>query len=222
MKDKTMKTSILMKTLLLAALLAGACGGDDDGVVTPDAHPTADAGPDAAVGPPAKPALGAPIDRMGRPAINTAANKTFTADATRSAAEDAYNHNGDPATWVATFAADMKATVAILDGLDADCGNQLLADANPQMRYSVLAGVLAGDMLQVDASKTSCGAYLAVEANATGVLANNECGGRTFEMDVIETSYSVLAAGALAGVDDGIGFTAHTTATFPYLGAPTT
>jgi hypothetical protein len=81
--------------------------------------------------------------------------------------------------------------------------------------------VLASDMLQVDASKTSCAAYLAVEANATGVLANNECGGRKLQLDVIETSYSVLAAGELGGIDDGVGFSAHVLATFPYLGAPT-
>jgi hypothetical protein len=217
-----MKTNTMMKTILLAALLlplAVACGDDDN--ATPDAHPSADASPPDAGGPPAKPALGTQIDRFGRPAINTAANKTFEVDANRGPAEDAYNHAGDPTTWATMFGASIKATVAILDGLDTNCGNQLLADANPAARYSVLAGVLASDMLQVDASKTSCAAYLAVEANATGVLANNECGGRKLQLDVIETSYSVLAAGELGGIDDGVGFSAHVLATFPYLGAPT-
>ncbi len=204
-------TNNLMKTLFLALLLvplAGACGDD------------AKSTPDAMTGPPAKPTLGAQIDRLGRPAINTAANKTFTANSMRDVAEDAYNHNGTPANWVSTFGADMQATIAILDGLDTNCGNQLLADAS-QPRYSTLATVLASDMLQVDASKTTCGAYLAVEANATGVLANNECGGRKLDFDIIETSYSVLAAGALNGIDDGISLTAQITTTFPFLGAPT-
>src|SRR5438045_6193332 len=55
----------------------------------------ADAGPDGATdggGPPAPPALGAQIDRMGRPAINTALNNTFNADAaSKGKAKDAYN-----------------------------------------------------------------------------------------------------------------------------------
>jgi hypothetical protein len=38
------------------------------------------------------PALGAQVDRMGRPAINTAANNTFNTNAVAAdAAKDAYN-----------------------------------------------------------------------------------------------------------------------------------
>ena len=63
--------------------------------------------------------------------------------------------------------------------------------------------------------------YLAVEANAAGALANDQGGGRTPAMDVILRSYSVLAAGALTGVDDTItaGPSAQVTA-FPFLAAP--
>ncbi len=212
-----MKTTIL-KTLVLAALLVPlAVGCDDD-----DAKADAAVGADARGGPGAKPALGAQIDRMGRPAINTAANKTFTADVDRRAAEDAYNHAAAPATWGTMFGANIKGTLAILDALDATCGNQLLANADPNARYGVLASVLADDMLQVNSSKTACAVYLGVEARETGIVPSLEdCGGRPLAADIIETSYSALAAGVIAGVDDGIAFSATVTATFPYLGPPT-
>jgi hypothetical protein len=216
-----MKT--MMKTLFLAALLvplAAACGDDDDGgTVQPDASMHDAAVPDGG-GPPVKPTLGAQIDRLGRPAVNTAVNKTFSADATRATAEDTYNHAGDPSTWAAMFGADMKATIAILDGLDANCGNQLAADAVNGMRYAFLAGVLADDMLQVDLSQATCAQYLGVEAKALGVNIN-DCGGRRLDYDVVDTSYSVLAVGQPAGVEDGVEMSATVSATFPYLGAPT-
>ncbi len=218
-----MNNKMIIKTFCLSLLILpiAACG-DDETTPSADAAGTIDAaGPDA--GPPAKPTLGAQIDRAGRPAINTALNKTFTADATRNVAEDAWNGNASPATWGAMHGADVAATLAILDALDGNCGNQLLAAAPPvtAARYAGLAGVLTIDMLQVDAAKTTCGAYLAVEANATGTAPNTQCGGRKLEFDVIATSYSVLAAGALSGVDDNIDFTATVTTTFPYLGPPT-
>lgn len=171
---------------------------------------------------PPPPVLGAMIERMGRPAINTAANNTFNADmAAKDAAKDAYNQSPS-ANW-AGFAPEVAKNLAILDSLDATCGNQLLAGPMAVAgRYDTLASVLADDRLWVNSNGASCGAYLAVEANATGILPNMDCGGRTLKYDVIETSYSVLAAGALTGVDDTI--TADPVKTggtaFPYLAAP--
>ena len=68
----------------------------------------------------------------------------------------------------------------------------------------------------------TCSQYLAVEANAVGI-ANNDCGGRTPLEDTIDTTYSVLAAGALSGVADGIAADADGTASltaFPFLDRP--
>jgi hypothetical protein len=210
-----------------AALLVAACGSSsskaDSGAI--DAKPGADAPAPDAAGPPAPPTLGAQIDRMGRPAINTALNHTFDPNAaTKGPAKDAYNQAADPTQWGTSFAPEFAKNLAILDALDATCGNQLLAGPTANAtRYAPLAGALSDDELYVDASHGSCAAYLAVEANALGVLANTECGGRTPSMDVIDTSYSVLAAGALSGVGDGINSDADGVVditTFPFLAAP--
>lgn len=76
---------------------------------------------------PAAPALGAQIDRMGRPAINTALNRGFAASSAPglAASKDAYNQNSDPATWVASAPEFMK-NLAFVDALDTGvCGNGL-------------------------------------------------------------------------------------------------
>jgi hypothetical protein len=203
----------------LLALALVACGDDsssppDASTPTPDAPTTPDAGP------PGKPALGAQIDRFGRPAINTALIAPFQGDAAmRGMKRDSYNHDATASGWGGAWTAEIKTNLAILDGLDTVCGNQLVADATAQ-RYAALAGALADDEQYLKSDATTCTAYLAVEANALGVLANSDCGGRTLDYDVIDESYSVLAAGALSGVGDGIAKTATTSSTFPYLGAP--
>jgi len=182
---------------------------------------------------PAPPALGAQIERMGRPAINTALNKAFEGDdAVKGAAKDAWNQAGEAD--FASFAGEVRGNLAILDSLDTVCGNQLLAcgaapcgnTAPGPTRYTALAGVLADDKLWVNlagvcGTVTQTDGYLAVEANAVGI-GNNDCGGRRLPADVIETSYSVLAAGILEGVDDDITADATKTSgtTFPYLAAP--
>jgi hypothetical protein len=186
-----------------------------------------DAGPDGATdggGPPPPPALGAQIDRMGRPAINTALNNTFNADATsKGKAKDAYN-DALPAKW-ATFQDEFEKNLAILDGLDGTCGNQLLAGAQTDAggRYATLASVLTDDQLYVNSAASECGVYLGVEAEAVKAVAagGGKCGGRTPKDDVIDRSYSVLAAGILTGVDDGItSDDGVQTDTFPFLGEP--
>jgi hypothetical protein len=170
---------------------------------------------------PQRPAVGAQIDRMGRPAINTALNNTFNGDkAAKDAAKDKYSKAG-PGEWM-SFAADFMGSLAILDSLDTVCGNQLIADA-ASSRYAALAGVLVDDQIYVNAASGECGTYLGLEAEVVGAVPAGAggCGGRTPADDVIERSYSVLAAGALAGIDDGI--TADDgvqTEAFPFLGAP--
>ena len=171
---------------------------------------------------PVPPKLGKQIDRFGRPAINTALNHTFDVDPAKGMGKDAYNQESDPTKWGALSGAEFSKNLAILDGLDTVCGNQLLAGKMPVAgRYATLAGALSDDRIYVDTSAAACTTYLAVEANATQLMPNMDCGGRKLDYDVIDASYSALAAGAFSGVTDGVAADADTKGTaFPYLTAP--
>jgi hypothetical protein len=173
---------------------------------------------------PPPPALGPQIDRMGRAGVNTAVTDPFNLNSSsKGANQDAYNAAANPAQWGQTFSTRFAGNLAILDGLDTVCGNQLLAGAAPAPgRYSALAGVLADDQLYVNTSSGTCNVYLAVEANAVGIQ-NTDCGGRTPLVDTIDRTYSVLAAGALSGVTDGVPSDAdggHSSSAFPFLAPP--
>jgi len=164
-----------------------------------------------------------PVDRMGRPAINTALTDRFSAG--HDAAAEAYNVNHDDTTWDAMYAADFAASIAIYDAIDTVCMNQAFScdDETDAACYGVFAGVLADDKLWLDTDYTTCVTYLGVEADATGLLANDDCGGRRPVDDVIQRTYSLLVNGSLADIDDGIAVEPETLAadgTFPYLGAP--
>lgn len=171
------------------------------------------------------PKLGKQIDRMGRPAINTAVNQTFNTNPEQAdQGKAAWNENADPSTW-ASFVPEIQKNLAILDSLDAVCGNQLLADPakTDPTRYAGLAGVLADDRLFVNAAGTSCTTYLGVEATALGVPGlDMDCGGRTLAYDVIDVSYTILATGALDGsVGDDVPISnAAKGEIFPYLADP--
>jgi len=205
------KISIIACTLALAA-----CGDDtmnENGTGT-------GAGNGNGNGIPTRPALGNQIDRHGRAAVTTALISTFAEEAEKGAARDAYNAAG-PSEWT-DFTADIQANLAILDALDTDCGNQVLADADPANRYGVLAGALADDRLYVNTAAASCGQYLAVELNATGVIPNGDCGGRTPGYDVGDVTYSALAIGMPSGVTDGVDEddANPSDSVFPFLAAP--
>jgi hypothetical protein len=169
------------------------------------------------------------IDRMGRAGVNTALTNPFfresvlTEEQMHEAILDAYNAASKPRRWATNFSSEIAANLAILDSLDTVCGNQLLAGPSPVAgRYDSLAAVLADDQLYVNTRSGTCGQYLAVEANAVGIT-NNDCGGRTPLEDTIDTTYSLLAAGALAGVTDGIPVDGDGTASltdFPFLDRP--
>jgi hypothetical protein len=178
-------------------------------------------------GNPAAPALGTQIDRMGRPAINTALNKVLTTDAAvKQAGKDAYNHDTTTSNWATQYGAEFAGNLAVFDGLDNDCGNQLLyTPTDSGSPYGTLAGALSSDWLIVDTTKTACG-YLGVEAPILGLGAGN-CGGRKLTDDVIDLSYSGLAAGtsgfpggAPAVGDDVASNDSAFTDTFPYLAVP--
>lgn len=169
------------------------------------------------------PGYGAQIDRFGRPAINTALNNTFNANMEqKDQAKDAWNADDKVAGWAAKYKAEVAKNLAIIDSLDANCGNQLLASKDVAAgRYDTLASVLADDRQWLNANATSCDVYLGVEANATMLVPNQDCGGRALKYDVIDISYSALAAGSLVGVTDGIGPPNSVGGeVFPYLAAP--
>ena len=236
---------MMRRLAILVGVLAASCGGDD--------NPATDASHDGpefdAQGFPPVPALGAPIDRMGRPVINTVLNSLFEPNATKKAAKrDAYNHAVDAASWPTTtldgtavpavrVVGEFSAYLAILDAVDtghpdvtqAGCGN-LPAYTSPATAtsYGALAGLLADDQLYIDTARSQCDRYLAVELNATLGLPYTSCGGRTLTHDVIDSSYSLLFAGAGGFTSTmtpriGDGVTAHADVNnlmFPFLGAP--
>jgi hypothetical protein len=233
------------------------CGDDDTAtatkdsgtVVTPEAGST-ETGPGADTGTknPAPPTLGAQIDRLGRPAINTALTGTFDPNpTTKGAKKDAYNQDNAQSGWNPKYIPEQAGNLAIFDSLDSTdaktgCGNQFLAQdagaaGGPNTAvYGALAGITADDRLWLNTAATTCATYLAVEANFAAthgllppVLANNDCGGRSLAFDVIDTTYSIVATGttglkgAPGTVSDGVDADPIKTAAaaFPYLSAPT-
>lgn len=230
------KTTLFVLGAVACFGMIAGCGDDDETGATASAAATTTSGSGGAGGEgggtggsggasdPPPPALGAQIERMGRPAINTALNHTFDGDTTtKDAAKDAWNLASDPTQWGTSFAGEVAANLAILDSLDTVCGNQPLAGPNADAtRYATLAGALADDRLWVNTKGTTCSIYLAVEADAALGVTNDDCGGRTLAYDVIDQSYSILAAGDLTGsVGDSVDADADTMGTtFPYLAAP--
>lgn len=174
-----MKTTI--KILAVAALALAACG-DNKAVV--DASVKMDARPDTAYCadcPPA-PSLGAQIDRMGRPAINTALNNGFNGDATAAqAAKKTYNENSMPSTWQ-TIVPEFMKNLAIIDALDTGfCGNGLceLGEANAAGGGNVACAADCPTAAQVGTITTACG---------NQALYNNGMGGAP-----VANSYQALA-----------------------------
>lgn len=168
------------------------------------------------------------VDRMGRAGVNTAVTDPFyiSGDADDNAEHgeitDRYNSITTQSESVDEFADVFEGNIAIYDGLDTMCGNQLAADANPDDRYAFLATVLADDQIYVNSASGTCTQYFGVELNALGI-ANTDCGGRTPLYDVIDVTYSALANGATSPVGDGVDSDTdgnHSATAFPFLAAP--
>jgi hypothetical protein len=173
-------------------------------------------------GNPAPPTIGMQLDRMGRPAINTALNHAFDGNAsTAGTAKDTYNADSTVSMWSANYAAQFAGNLAIIDALDGTCGNQFgYGKPTSATSYNTVAGAMADDRLYLNTAGATHAQYLAVEANVLGV-ANTDQGGRTLSEVVMDTTYSVLAAGALTGVSNGITMNdVAFSATFPYEAAP--
>ena len=144
---------------------------------------------------------------------------TGTFSPTRDAILVASNANGDPATWL-DGSPGIAASLATFDGLDTQCGDQLLACGDGQAGcYATLADLLALDVLWVKGDASGgCAEFLAVELDAKGLLGNDMCGGRTPSMDVVGRMYSIAIIGELSGFDDSVSAPPQANvATFPYL-----
>lgn len=173
-----MKNITLLSILSVAALVS--CGDNLKGPVdaTHDTGVTADA---FCSNCPAVPTLGAQIDRMGRPAVNTALNHGFDPTAAAGSAKQAYNEDEAVGTWPTTYAPAFMVNLPLIDVLDTGltcangtctmkvnstpgdgCGDQVLFNGSPTgsgsaastpTSYQSLAGILADDQLYLDTSK---------------------------------------------------------------------
>jgi hypothetical protein len=194
-----------MKLALILSLLAGFSCKNDDNDDTNSATVNLLPEVDGALGKANRPAPVAAdrIDRAGRPAVTAALISTFDPD-NADDERDKYNKSGNAN---AEFIPVIETSLAILDGLDGVCGNQLLANSGPGNIYRSLATALDDDQLYVQSDRVSAQPlYLGVEAEATNTVSpgQGQGGGRAPGDDVIETSYSVLVAGKLSGIDDGV------------------
>jgi hypothetical protein len=169
-----------------------------------------------------KPGLGPLRDRVGRPATSHLWLEPFEDAGTRDAALNDYNAAATESDWKADFAAMIQQSLAYVDGVDGECGNQLASDADVGVggkRYEFFANLFTDDKLYVDLNIASCDQYLAVEINSVGIQVA-ECGGRMPGEDVIDLLYSLFIVGQPSGVSDGVASTAGALGSeFPYLPA---
>ncbi len=224
MKNSTHTHLVAIFALALAACSEGNTSPVDLGT-TNDTGPTDLGAMVTARGRDNPPTPGVQIDRVGRPAISTATVGTFMPEgAARDALRDGYNANSDPSTWTAMYRDGIADMIAIYDGADTVCGDQLGYDASGGVAaaYDFLAGVLVDDRLVIDSSSGTCPEYLGYEAEVLSVVSEGGCGGRTPGHDVIDRSYSVLINGSLGDFGDAVASdsVAASETTFPFLAAP--
>jgi len=164
------------------------------------------------------------IDRMGRPLTGNGLLAHLGDDDVADAFKLRYNA-ATPAT-AAEFVPIIAQSLALYDGYDGHCGNQMMidADAPPDQRYGPLARLLADDRLWVNSATTTCTQLFAVELAALpdGVRFRKDCGGRTLHYDAVNIYRSLLASGTIDSVTDGVtqDDQAHSDAVFPFLAPP--
>lgn len=163
------------------------------------------------------------LDRMGRP-LSKNALLGLTPNGTDDRLKDRWNRLTPAGS--ARFVPDIEKGLAFYDGLDGNCGNQLLVDRKVRsvQRYRRLAAVLADDRLWVNAASRTCTQFFAVELAS---LAGREdlrgdCGGRTPTYDASNVWRSLLVQGKTTGIDDGLHHDEHepSLTKFPFLAAP--
>ncbi|WP_395406419.1 DUF4331 family protein [Pseudoduganella sp. UC29_106] len=162
------------------------------------------------------------IDRMGRPLTGNALLAPLEPDEISDALKMRYNEATPYAA--AEFVPEIEKSLALYDGYDGQCGNQLMADLQPpERRYRRLAELLADDRLWINSAAHGCTQLFAVEMAAAGdARYRDDCGGRALDYDASNVYRSLLAAGANAGVDDGVHAddVVHSNEVFPYVAPP--
>ncbi len=176
---------------------------------------------------PSKPALGARVERIGRPLTGNGLIGLLAPAEVSNARKETYNAAARK-DWL-QFADDIRSALALYDGFDGTCGNQWIAGRGAE-RYRALAEMLADDRLWVNSKSAVCKQFLAVElAERADVLetaisgsAAGDCGGRTPNHDAPDVFRSLLAGGLTAGVSDGVARDdhEHSTSEFPFLSPP--
>lgn len=179
-----MKSTI--KLLAVAALSLAACG-DNKAAVDAQVHKDGATGDAMCSNCPSAPMVGAQIDRVGRPAINTALNHGFDPATAKETAKAAYNQASDPSTWL-QFVPEFMKNLAIIDALDSGiCGNHLCE---------------AGEANVADATHVACAPDCPM-ANQIGAATQNGCSNQVLynggqgNTTPMATSYQTLA-GVLA------------------------
>ena len=164
------------------------------------------------------------IDRMGRPLTGNTLLATLGPDDVSDRLKEEYNRATPQSA--EKFIPEIEKGLAVYDGFDGKCGNQLLADATarPADRYRNLAAMLADDRLWVNSASSVCTQLFAVElANLAGQSAlRGDCGGRTLNYNSVNVYRSLLVNGTSVGVDDGVDHDErqHSDTVFPFLAAP--
>lgn len=168
---------------------------------------------------------GKPIDRMARPFVaNTLLGVApFSPDEASGKRRQEFNEVL-PANAV-QFVADLQKSLAFQDSLDGKCGNQVLAGpTESQSRYRALAEVFVDDRLWVNSASSVCTQFFAVElAQLAGQKAlSKDCGGRTPTYDTSNVWRSLLIAGTVQGISDGLHADEHPPSSnvFPFLAPP--
>lgn len=155
------------------------------------------------------------IDRLARPLSKNALLGLFAPDAEADALKEDYNL-ATPAT-AQRFIPEMARALALYDGFDGTCGNQMMAGKAGPSRYHALAALLADDRLWVDSRASVCTRFMAVERGIAG-----DCGGRPPGMNAANAWRSLLVEGADSGFDDGLDQdeTPPSDSVFPFLAPP--
>lgn len=161
------------------------------------------------------------LDRMGRPLTENALLATLGPAERANALKERFNAT-TPAAFE-EFVPEVEQGLAVYDGFDASCGDQLLADrsGSPARRYRKLARVLADDRLWVNSATASCEQFFAVELAALAGRKDlaNDCGGRTLMDDSLDVYRSLLVNGTTHGIEDGVAHDdqQHSSTEFPFL-----
>jgi hypothetical protein len=165
------------------------------------------------------------LDRMARPFVtNTLLGiAPFSPDDASGVLRQKFNAVLPPDS--NEFVADLHRSLAFQDSLDGHCGNQLLATPEEApLRYQTLAKVFSDDRLWVNSAANVCTQFFAVELTSlAGQKAlTNDCGGRSPTYDTSNVWRSLLIAGTIGTITDGLHQDEHlpSAQTFPFLAPP--